>query len=103
MRFDARHVILMHLARLGRRVPDRGGGDHLVQDAAELEAAEHGSDRHEVSIDHADQFGERARLADHAQAAQSMQSIHAARRTGQLLSCCRSTSMELELDSVGRF
>ena len=96
MRFDARHVIPMHLARLGRRVPDRGGGDHLVQDAAELEAAEHVSDRHEVAIDHADQCGERTHLADHAQAAQSMQSIHAPRRTGQLLSCCRSTSMELE-------
>ena len=54
---------------------------HLVKNAAELMAATQVADGHEVGIDHAEPFVARGRLADLAQAAQSSQSIHAARRT----------------------
>ena len=39
----------------------------LELDAAEVEAAGHVGDCHVVGIDHADQLGDRRRLADHAQ------------------------------------
>ena len=48
-----------------------------MKNAAELVAGAHISDDHEVGIDHAGQLDARHRLhlADHAQAAQSIQSI----------------------------
>ena len=41
---------------------------HLVKNAAELMAAIHVADGHEVGIDHAEPFVARGRPADHAQA-----------------------------------
>ena len=58
-----------------------GHDDLLVEDAADLVAAAHVADGHEVGTHHAGQFGAWPRLSDLAQAAQSLQSIHAARRT----------------------
>ena len=55
--------------------------DHLVKNAADLVAATHVADGRMTGIDHAEPFVARGRLADLAQAAQSIQSIHAARRT----------------------
>ena len=52
-----------------------GEGDHLVKNAAELVAATHVADGHEVGIDHAEPFVERGRLAGLAQAAQSIMPI----------------------------
>ena len=75
--------------------------DHLVKNAAELMAATHVADGHTVGIDHADRLGSWLRLADLAQAVQSIQSIHAARRTDHVDSCYRSTSTKLEADSGG--
>ena len=55
--------------------------DHLVKNAADLVAATHLADDHMTDVDHSEPFVARGRLADLAQAAQSSQSIHAARRT----------------------
>ena len=55
-----------------------GEGDHLVKNAAELVAATHVADGHEVGIDHAEPFVERGRLAGLAQAAQSIMPISCA-------------------------
>ena len=52
------------------------GADHLVHDDDEVAAAIHVADGHEVGIDHSSQLDARGRLADDAQAAQSMQAIH---------------------------
>ena len=49
-----------------------GDCDHHVQDAGELVAAAHVTDRHDVGTDHAGQLGGWLRLADHVQAAQSI-------------------------------
>ena len=54
---------------------EHGEDGHLVQDAADLVAAAHVADRHEVGIDHSGQHDAWARLANLAQAAQSIQSI----------------------------
>ena len=56
-------------------MPEDGEGDHLVKNAAELVAATHVADGHEVGIDHAEPFVARGRLSDLAPAAQSIQSI----------------------------
>ena len=56
-------------------MPEDAEGMHLGKNAAELVAATHVADDHEVGIDHAGQLGSRARLGDHAQAAQSIMSI----------------------------
>ena len=74
--------------------------DHVVQDAAELVAATHVADRHEVSIDRSGQLSAWTRLADHAHSLQSMQSTLHSARTDHVDCCCRSTSMELEHVSV---
>ena len=80
MMFDGSHGFHMHRARLGCRVPEGGGGDHIVKDVAGLEATVHVSDRHTIGMDHADLLGAWARLADHAHSLQSMQStLHSAR------------------------
>ena len=55
--------------------PAHGEGDHLVHSAAELAAAIHVGDGHEVGIDHAGPFVVQPRLPHHAKAAQSIQSI----------------------------
>ena len=52
---------------------DDGEDDHLVKDAAELVAAAHLADRHEVGIDHAGQLSAWTRLPDHAAHDQSIQ------------------------------
>ena len=54
---------------------DDGEDDHLVKNAAELAAETHVADSHEVGADHTGQLGERSRLADLAQAAQSIMPI----------------------------
>ena len=54
---------------------------HTSKNAADLVAATHVADDHVTDVDHAEPFVARGRLADHAPAAQSLQSIHAARRT----------------------
>ena len=64
-----------------------------MKNTAELVAATHVADGHVISIDHAEPFVARSRLADHAQAAQSSQSIHAARRTDHVDSIHEATSM----------
>ena len=46
-----------------------------MTNAADVVTAAHVADGHEVGIDHAGQQESRMRLADHAQAAQSIQSI----------------------------
>ncbi len=74
--------------------------DHVVQDAAELVAATHVADRHEVSIDRSGQLSAWTRLEDHAHSLQSMQSTLHGARTDHVDCCCRSTSMELEHVSV---
>ena len=51
------------------------GDDNLVRDDDEIAAAIDVADGHEVGIDHASQLDARGRLADDAQAAQSMQAI----------------------------
>ena len=56
-------------------MPEDGEGDHLVKNAAELVAATHMADGHDVGIDHAGPIHARVRLEDLAQAAQSIQSI----------------------------
>ena len=56
-------------------MPEAGEGDHLVKNAAEMVAATHVADGHEVGIDHAELFVARGRLSDLAPAAQSIQSI----------------------------
>ena len=48
---------------------------HLVKKAAELVAATHVADGHEVGIDHAGPIHVQVRLADLAQAAQTIMSI----------------------------
>ena len=53
-------------------MPEHADGDHLVKGAVELVAAAHVADQHEVGTDHAGQLEARVRLADHAQAAQSI-------------------------------
>ena len=53
-------------------MPEHADGDLLVQGAVELVAAAHVTDRHEVGTDHAGQLEAWLRLADHAQAAQSI-------------------------------
>ena len=56
-------------------MPEDGEGDHLVKNEAEMVAATHVADGHEVGIDRAEPFVARGRLADHAPAAQSIMSI----------------------------
>ena len=56
-------------------MPEVAEGDHLVKNTAELVADTHVADGHVISIDHAEPFVARSRLADHAQADQSSQSI----------------------------
>ena len=56
-------------------MPEDVEGDHLVKNAAELVAATHVADGHEVGIDHAEPFVARGRLAGLAQAAQSIMCI----------------------------
>ena len=56
-------------------MPEDGEGDHLVKDAAEMVAATHVADSHEVVIEHPEPFVERGRLAGLAQAAQSIMPI----------------------------
>ena len=56
-------------------MPEDVEGDHLVKNAAELVAATHVADSHEVDIDHAEPFVARGRLAGLAQAAQSIMCI----------------------------
>ena len=56
-------------------MPEDAEGDHLAKNGAELVAATHVADGHEVGNDQAGQLGPRPRLADLAQAAQSIQSI----------------------------
>ena len=84
MSLDTYHGHCCTFAPLGRRFTTHAAANGIVQDAGEMEAAAHICDRHVVRIDHADPFGARARLADHAQAAQSMQSSSAPRRTGHV-------------------
>ena len=60
------------LHRRAAAVPEHADGDHLVKGAVELVAAAHVADQHEVGTDHAGQLEARVRLADHAQAAQSI-------------------------------
>ena len=55
--------------------PAHGEDDHLVHSAGDLAAAIRVVDGHEVDIDHAGPFVVRPRLAHHAKAAQSIQSI----------------------------
>ena len=50
-----------------------GEDDHLVEDAADLVAAAHVADQHEVGIDHSGQLSAWARLTDHAAHDQSIQ------------------------------
>ena len=80
MVLDAHHNIYMPPCTSPHTVHDVGGGKIIVLNTAELEAAGHVAHRHVISIDHADQLGAWPRLAHHAQADQSTQSIHAARR-----------------------
>ena len=56
-------------------MPEDVEGDHLVKNAAELVAATHVADGHEVGIDRAGPIHRQVRLADLAQAAQSIQFI----------------------------
>ncbi len=63
-------------------------------------AATHMADDHVVGIDHAGQLGSWLRLADLAQAAQLLQSIHAARRTDHVDSLHGATSMMTVCDST---
>ena len=96
-------LVAFKQSTLHRRVNvtnDDGDDDHLVQDAVELVAAAHVADRHEVGTDHAGQLGAWVRLADHAQAAQSKQSILHGGGGDHVDSPHRSTSMKMELDSV---
>ncbi len=68
-----------------------------MQEVLELVAAAHVADRHEVGSDRADQLFERGRLADDAQADQS---IHAGWTAAVLWTAESGTFNELELDSV---
>ena len=56
-------------------MPEDAEGIHLVKNAAELVAATHVADGHEVGIDHAGSIHEEVSLADLAQAAQTIMSI----------------------------
>ena len=56
-------------------MPEDGEGDHLVKNAAELVAATHVADDHDVGIDHAGRLGSRLSLVALAQATQSIQSF----------------------------
>ena len=58
--------------RLEQTMPEDGEGDHLVKNAAELVAAANVADDHVIGIDNPEPFVVRGRLADLAQAAQSI-------------------------------
>ena len=75
MTLDAHHDIHMPPCTAPPTVCAHDEDDHIVKDAADLEAADHVADRHVIGIDHAGRLGSRARLADHAQ---NDQSIHPA-------------------------
>ena len=71
-----------------------------MRDDDEIAAAIDVADGHEVGIDHASQLDARGRLADDAQAAQSIMSIQHRGGGDQVDSLFRSTSMKLLLDCV---
>ena len=81
MVLDAHFTLAAQRARLAQTFTEDADVDHLVKNAVDLVAATHVADGHVTDVDHAEPFVARGRLADHAQAAQSSQSIHAARRT----------------------
>ena len=56
-------------------MPEDAEGDHLAKNGAELVAATHVADGHEVGNDQTGQLGPRPRLEDLAQAPQSIQPI----------------------------
>ena len=71
-----------------------------MKNAAELVDATHAGDGRDVGIDNAGQLGSRARLADHAQAAQSIVSILLGGGGDHMDKLLRSTSMKLVCESV---
>ena len=73
MTLDEYHNIHMPLRTSLPTVHDIGGGEITVHNAVDLEASDHVSGRPMIGIDHADQIGAWARLADHAQTDQSIQ------------------------------
>ena len=75
MVLDAHLTLTSQRARLERAVPEDGEGDHLVKNAAELVAAANVADDHVTGIDNPEPFVVRGRLADLAQAAQSIMPI----------------------------
>ena len=78
---------------------DDGEDDHLVKDAAELVAAAHLADRHEVGIDHAGQLSAWTRLKLMRKADQSMQSILLIRGGDHVDSSHGATFMKLVCES----
>ena len=81
-------------------MPEDGEGDHLVKNAAELVAATHVADDHDVGIDHAGRLGSRLSLVALAQATQSIQSFLRGGGSDHVDSPFRSTSMKLIHDCV---
>ena len=73
-----------------------------MQEALELVAATHVADRHEVGSDRADQLFERGRLADDAQAGQSIHALDGWTAAVAVTSWTAESGAfkELELDSV---
>ena len=59
---DASFTLTTQRKRLSQAFTEDAEGDHLVKNAADLVAATHISDGHEVGIDHAGQLDARRRL-----------------------------------------
>ena len=75
------HAIHMPPCSADVALTEHGEDDHLVQEAAVLEAAAHVAGCHDVGIDHAGQLFERGRLAHHREHA-SPPPVHAVQRGG---------------------